>query len=89
MVLDNFTSKGAEPSILAPARILEEITPDDSNDITYTTRALNVATSGSVKVTTEDGDTGTVYISAGIAFPIRVTRVWSTGTTATTIVGLS
>lgn len=60
-------------------------TPDDNADLTYVSRALNVATSGDVRVTTLGGDVATVHIAAGGAFPIRVTRVWATGTTATGI----
>lgn len=69
------------------------ITPDDDNDLALTTRAINVAVSGAVRVTTlgtpeDPGDTITLYIAAGIAFPIRAVRIYATGTTATGIVGL-
>jgi hypothetical protein len=43
--------------------------------------------SGSVKITTVDGSVMTVYLAQGLIKPIEVTRVWSTGTTATGIVG--
>jgi len=49
---------------------------------------LNVATTGDVAVIGQDGKQGTVHIVAGIAFPIMVTRVLLTGTTASGIVGL-
>lgn len=73
----------------SPASRLQAITPSDTADLSLASRALNVATSGMVRVTTVGGDTGTVHVVAGIAFPVRVRRVWATGTTATGIVVMS
>ncbi|WP_247742938.1 hypothetical protein [Shimia sp. R9_1] len=73
----------------APAVSLQEITPNDSADLSKTTRALNVASSGTVRLTTADGSVATLFVAAGITFPVRATRVWTTGTTATGIIGLS
>lgn len=70
----------------SPATHIANVTPNDANDLPVASRALNVATAGSVRVTTVGGDTGDVYIAAGVPFPVRVTRVWSTGTTAAGIV---
>nr|WP_255596879.1 hypothetical protein [Cognatishimia sp. MH4019] len=64
------------------------ITPDDGQSLPTATRALNVATTGYVAVTTVDGDTLTLHIAAGSAFPIRAIKIFATGTTATGIVGL-
>jgi len=71
-----------------PARV-QPITADDGADLPLATRALNAAGAGSVRVTTVAGDTATLYLAAGIAFPLRVRRVWASGTTATGLVGLS
>jgi hypothetical protein len=71
-----------------PASEVFEIVPDDGADLAQATRAINVATSGYVRVTTTAGTDGTVYVAAGIAFPIRATRVWASGTDATGIVGM-
>lgn len=73
----------------SPAIRLLNITPSDTADIAEASRALNVATSGTVRMTTVGGTTVTVFIAAGIAFPVRAVRIWSTGTTATDIVALS
>ncbi len=73
----------------SPASKLSAITPDDATDLPLAGRALNVATSGAVTVTTVDGTTATVYVAAGIAFPVRARRIWATGTTATGIVAMS
>jgi hypothetical protein len=73
----------------SPATHLETVTPSDTDDLALVSRAINVATSGSIRVTALDGSTETLHVTAGIAFPVRVRRVWATGTTATGIVALS
>ena len=48
-----------------------------------------VGVSGTVKVTTANGDVVTFTGAlAGTILPVQVLRVWSTGTTATTMVGI-
>jgi hypothetical protein len=84
---DSFARHAA--SLHSPALRLEPITPDDGTDLTRTTRAINVAQTGTVRVVTAGGDTADIYIAAGIAFPVRATRVMATGTTATGICGMS
>lgn len=72
----------------SPIENLFDITPNDSVDLTIATRGLYVGVTGNVKVTTVRGDTVTlVGLASGIFHPIRVARVHSTGTTATSIVG--
>lgn len=73
----------------SPPTSVFEITPDDANDLAVTTRALNVATSGTVTVTCLDGTSASVFVAAGVVFPIRVTRVWAAGTSASEIRGLN
>jgi hypothetical protein len=77
------------PGLESPATHLTEIVPNDTQDLAQTTRALNVGTTGVVRVTTMGGETASIYIAAGIAFPLRVTRIWATGTTATNIVSMT
>ncbi len=72
----------------SPASHLNPVTPDDATDLSQACRALNVASSGTVAITTIGGTTATVYVAAGIAFPVRAQRVWATGTTATGIVAM-
>lgn len=72
----------------SPAAAAFAITPSDSTDLPFATRALNVAQTGAIAVLTIRGDTATVFVAAGSAFPIRVQRVLATGTTALGIVGL-
>ena len=75
-----------QSGLQSPASYLANISPNDTADLANVSRALNVASSGSVRVTTVEGSEATVYIVAGNAFPVRVSRVWATGTTATGIV---
>ncbi len=72
----------------SPAVGVEAIVPSDTEDLDEVTRAINVAGAGTVRVTTPDGTVADVYVAAGIAFPLRAARIWSTGTTATAIRGL-
>ena len=54
-----------------PAIRVFEITPDDGTDLPEITAAINVATPGVVRVTTEDGSTSDVMVHPGAAFPTR------------------
>lgn len=66
------------------------VTPNDSTDLAVPTRGLYVGAAGDVKVTMISGETVTfVGLSAGIIHPICARRVWSTATTATSIVGVT
>ncbi len=80
---ENFSS-----GLSSPATDLQEITPDDAQDLSVFPRALAVNTSGHVRVTAVGGSTATIYVVAGAPWPVRVSRVWATGTDATGIVGL-
>lgn len=86
MPQDNF----ADQTVVldSPAIGLSAITPDDTTDLPQTSRAINVAGSGAIRVTAADGTEGTIAVAAGTVFPIRAARIWATGTTATGIVAL-
>lgn len=79
---------GHSQSLESPATIVLQLSPDDTTDLPMPSRALNAAQEGTVRVTTTGGTTATLYIAAGICLPVRVTRVWATGTTATGLTGL-
>ena len=77
------------PGIDAPAANAAAVTPNDSADLTNVSRSLYVGGAGNVKV--DMADVGTVTftgVPAGTILPIRVKRVYATGTTATTILVL-
>jgi hypothetical protein len=87
MAIDQF--QGNIPGLHSPAIKIESVTPSDTVDLVAVTRAINVAVSGVVKLITADGTTGDIYVAAGVAFPIRASRILATGTTASGIRGLS
>lgn len=72
-----------------PAQNAVAVTPSDSTDLTYTSRAIYVGGAGDLKVTMNESGTVTfVDVIAGTLLPIRVDRVFSTDTSATHIVAL-
>lgn len=84
---DAFATRTRRPT--DPAVGVFPITPDDNADLPQTTLAINVATPGTLRVTMLDGSTGVLHVAPGQAFPVRVRRVWQSGTTATGILGLA
>lgn len=65
------------------------VTPHDTNELAAVTRAVWVGGAGALKVTLLGGDTVTLAaVPAGTLLKIRATVIFSTGTTATVIVGL-
>lgn len=67
----------------SPAANLAEITPNDSADLSTSIRAISCETAGRVFVDAPGVGTNVdIYLVAGVPFPQRITRVYSTGTTA-------
>ena len=65
------------------------VTTSDTVDLSVVTRGLYVGVAGDVKVTMADDTVITfVGLAAGIEHAIAAKRVWATGTTATSILGL-
>lgn len=81
-----------DSAILSPYTRAVEITPSDTEDLDEVTRALNVYGSGNhhaVKVKMlGGGDPVIIYTANGGFVNVRVTRVYETDTTATSIVAL-
>lgn len=65
------------------------ITPADAVNLTYTTRSLFIGVGGTLTVLGVD-DSATVQftVQTGQILPLQVRQVYSTGTTATGIIGL-
>lgn len=79
----------------APAENAAVVTPSDTVNLLVLTRGVVVGVAGNISVEmmgtgTSGGSSHSVVIpvSAGIVYPIRVSRVNSTSTTATGIVAL-
>jgi hypothetical protein len=76
-------------SLESPATNMFEVTPNDSAELANATRAVYIGGAGDLKIKTTGGDTVTlVGVPAGSLLPLRVVQVLSTGTTATSIVGM-
>jgi len=61
----------------------------DTVDFAIAARAFYTGSGGNIKVTTHDKqDVALVSVPAGTIFPLRIIRLWSTGTAATDVVGL-
>lgn len=76
-------------NLAGPALHAAGVTPADGADMTISSRGLYVGGAGDLKVTMEGGETVTFPgVVAGTLLPIRVRRVFATGTTATSILSL-
>lgn len=75
--------------LTSPGRNAFAVTPNDSTDLTFTARGLYIGGGGDVKLDTAQGDTVTfVGVPAGSVLPVTAARVYSTDTTATSIVAI-
>lgn len=73
-----------------PAEHAETVTPSDSVDLGVVSRSLYVGSAGNVSVVMLSGATVTfANVTSGSMLPIRVSRVRSTNTTASSIVSLA
>jgi hypothetical protein len=85
--MDYFDNRLA--SLDSPASAASAIVPSDTVDLAVVPRALYCTGDGNVRVTMRDGGSPvTLPIVAGVPLPVRIRRVWATGTTATGIVGV-
>ncbi len=74
--------------IIVPHKKATAVTPSDATVIAAT-RAVYVGGAGALAVTMHNGTNATfAAVPAGTTLPISVTKVLSTGTTATSIVAL-
>lgn len=78
-----------QATVISPLTSAASVTPHNTNELSYVTRALYVGGVGDVAVTMQDGGEVTfVGVPAGTTLPIRVKIVKATGTDATDIVAL-
>jgi hypothetical protein len=84
---DKFSSH--QPALDSPAQHAADVVKSDSTDLANAARSLYIGNGGDIKVTTAGGDEITFGgVPSGSILPVRVTRVWSTGTDASNIVAL-
>ena len=90
MPTNNFAQ--TDPAINAPYNRAVTITPSDSVDLTEIPRALNIhaATASTPVKVIMQGDTTavTLQLQTGFIYPLRVSRVYATGTSATSVIAL-
>jgi hypothetical protein len=80
----------SQGGLQSPCRSSFSITPSDTTELPFVTRAIYVGGSGDLTVRLA-GDTAQVTLKAvavGTMLPIRVRQVYVTGTGATLLVGL-
>lgn len=78
-----------QKTLHSPADHAAAVTPHDTNELSTYCRALYVGGAGNVKLTTVGGDTVTfVGVPAGTTLAVRAKVVFSTLTTATSLVAL-
>jgi hypothetical protein len=78
-----------QPAPGAPYQHAVLITPSDTDDLANASTAVLISVDGALKVDTEGGETvtfptGTFLVKTFL--PLRVRRIYSTGTTATGII---
>ena len=64
------------------------ITPADGADLAHMIEVLVAGAAGTVKVDTPNQTGVTLTVAAGIPLPLRIAKVYATGTTATGLTGL-
>ena len=78
---DKFTAQKSQ--LDSPPSGSFPISPHDSNLLPFATRALYVGFTGDVRVEYVNGDIDTMHnIAQGVHHPMRIIRVFATGTTA-------
>lgn len=76
-------------SLSSPKGGAFSITPNDSADLAIGATAIYIGSDGNITVDTSFGDTvAFVGVLSGTVLPVRARRVYSTGTTASNLVGL-
>ena len=83
---DPFATHAATPT--APARKCFDITPNNEADLPTVPKALYCNGAGTVKVTLVDGGTSTFTVAGAGPLDISPVRVWATGTTVASLIGL-
>lgn len=87
MVIDD-TYGGTQKPLSTPATKAWQVTPSDSADLAFVSRAVWVGAAGNIAVTLADDTDGVAVTFAGVAagtlLPLRVKRLWAAGTTVAT-----
>lgn len=83
---DRYKAVGRDAQYLGPLRRFASITPHDTNELAFLTRAIFIETTGPVVFVDEHGTAITIPgLTGGVWHPIRAKIIKDTGTTATTV----
>lgn len=81
----------AQSHIQNPITNAFAVTPSNTLDLPVVTRSIYIGSGGDLRVTLKDMADGTFItyrnMIEGLSYPLRVKRVFSTGTTASNIIG--
>lgn len=82
--------QGREPGLTAPAQQAFAVTPSDSVDLSLVTRGIYVGAGGDLRVLLLGNSSPVTFsnLAGGISHPLRIRRVYATGTTATGLIGV-
>ena len=72
--------------LTTPARRVANVTPDDANPLAFRALTVYVTVGGTIKFDTIGDDTVTMTVPDYYEIPAQITKIYSTGTTATGIV---
>ncbi len=89
MPQDPFRNQADSP--MAPAEFCFEITPSDSAELNYATKAIYVGEGGDIALTSVRADDPVIFSSvpSGSILDVRARKISATGTTAANIIGLA
>ena len=89
MAIDHF--EYTTDSVIAPARQLFDISPQNGTDLPVATKAIYVGSGGDVAIRPVDGQAVVVLrnVVGGTVLAIRAAAIEATGTTASDLVGLA
>jgi hypothetical protein len=80
---------GLSTGLDGPLNHIAVVTTNDATDLAHESRAIYIGVAGDLKIITAGGETVTILsgvLAVGVPHPIRATRIFATGTTATNIV---
>jgi hypothetical protein len=80
---------GLSTGLDGPLDHIAIVATSDGTDLAHESRAIYIGVAGDLKITTDGGETVVIpsgVLAVGVPHPIRATRIWATGTTATNIV---
>lgn len=80
---------GFEPGLLGGGTVAVAIVPSDTDDLAIAVRGIWVGVTGTIRVRTVGGSDVTFPgVPVGLFDCVRVAKVFATGTTATSMIGI-